>query len=609
MPKTKISEFSATPASNTDIDSINIAEGCAPSGINDAIRELMAQLKDFQTGAVGDSFNGPVGTTTAAAGAFTTLSASSTVSGTGFSTYLASPPAIGGTAAAAGSFTTLSASGAVTLSGGTANGVAYLNGSKVVTSGSVLTFNGSYLTANGLRLSGADTGNTIYQSTGNLFITADAGTLALQANSSNPIAFYLNSSEQMRLNTTGLGIGTSSPSGKLHVSGQTRIADSSSASNYILIGSGANAPRGGNSVMAQTGSMVMGTEAASNLLFITNATEAARLDSSGNLGLGVTPSAWASYRALSLGNIGSSIAGQTAANGTVFTSNAYYNAGWKYAATGVAAFFDAGNNVGGGFTWNQAPSGTAGNAITFTQAMTLDASGRLGVGTTSPSSYGGWISVDIRGSNGGQLIVANSAATNIGEIFTDSNGFNVSARTNNAMLFKTNDAERARIDSSGALLVNCTTVATNALFEVSSNGTKKSLQVYNNDNVQLYSLGTGTVYSNGGVLTNTNPSDERLKDEITNLSFGLQEILALRPVSYKWKNDRVSQGTQYGFIAQEVQPVMPDLVREFQTQDGEETVTRFGLEKEGIYATLVKAMQEQQAIIESLKARLDAANL
>ena len=83
MPKTKISEFSATPANNTDIDSINLAEGCAPSGINDAIRELMSQLKDFQTGAVGDSFNGPVGSTTAAAGAFTTLSATSTLSVTG----------------------------------------------------------------------------------------------------------------------------------------------------------------------------------------------------------------------------------------------------------------------------------------------------------------------------------------------------------------------------------------------------------------------------------------------------------------------------------------------------------------------------------------------
>jgi hypothetical protein len=91
MPRTKISEFSATAGNNTDIDGINIAEGCPPSGINDAIRELMAQLKDFQTGSAGDSFNGPIGSVTPAAGAFTTLSASSTttLSGLTASTALA----------------------------------------------------------------------------------------------------------------------------------------------------------------------------------------------------------------------------------------------------------------------------------------------------------------------------------------------------------------------------------------------------------------------------------------------------------------------------------------------------------------------------------------
>lgn len=57
MAKTKISEFSATPANNTDIDGINIAEGCPPSGINNAIRELMAQLKDQQSGTSGDNFS------------------------------------------------------------------------------------------------------------------------------------------------------------------------------------------------------------------------------------------------------------------------------------------------------------------------------------------------------------------------------------------------------------------------------------------------------------------------------------------------------------------------------------------------------------------------
>jgi hypothetical protein len=56
MAKNKVSEYSATAANNTDIGGINIAEGCAPSGINNAIRELMAQLKDMQAGTDGDSF-------------------------------------------------------------------------------------------------------------------------------------------------------------------------------------------------------------------------------------------------------------------------------------------------------------------------------------------------------------------------------------------------------------------------------------------------------------------------------------------------------------------------------------------------------------------------
>jgi hypothetical protein len=108
-------------------------------------------------------------------------------------------------------------------------------------------------------------------------------------------------------------------------------------------------------------------------------------------------------------------------------------------------------------------------------------------------------------------------------------------------------------------------------------------------------LGTGIVYSNAGALTSTNPSDARLKTDITDIGYGLSSILALRPVSYKWKSDTVNQGTQFGFIAQEVQQVMPDLVKEFDTTEDGETVTRLGLEKEGIYAALVKSVQELNA--------------
>ena len=78
MAKNKISEWSSTPANNTDIGGIDIAEGCSPSGINNAIRELMAQVKDMQTGADGDTLT-ITGTLTASA----TLVARGTVDVTG----------------------------------------------------------------------------------------------------------------------------------------------------------------------------------------------------------------------------------------------------------------------------------------------------------------------------------------------------------------------------------------------------------------------------------------------------------------------------------------------------------------------------------------------
>lgn len=70
MAKTKISEYDVNPDNNTDINSINIAEGCAPSGINNAIRQLMSDLKDFQAGSSGDTLPvtaGGTGATTASA--------------------------------------------------------------------------------------------------------------------------------------------------------------------------------------------------------------------------------------------------------------------------------------------------------------------------------------------------------------------------------------------------------------------------------------------------------------------------------------------------------------------------------------------------------------
>ena len=80
MAKNKVSEWSSTPANNTDIGGINIAEGCAPSGINNAIRELMAQVKDMQSGTDADNFTvgGNLTVTGTATGSTPTLGDSST---------------------------------------------------------------------------------------------------------------------------------------------------------------------------------------------------------------------------------------------------------------------------------------------------------------------------------------------------------------------------------------------------------------------------------------------------------------------------------------------------------------------------------------------------
>ena len=111
MAKTKISEYSATAGSNTDINNINLAEGMAPSLVNNAIRQLMAQLKDFQVGTAGDNVtvggNLAVTGTSAFTGAISAPMTAGTIDGV----------PIGGTTPAAGAFTTLAASGTTTLAG------------------------------------------------------------------------------------------------------------------------------------------------------------------------------------------------------------------------------------------------------------------------------------------------------------------------------------------------------------------------------------------------------------------------------------------------------------------------------------------------------------
>jgi hypothetical protein len=118
------------------------------------------------------------------------------------------------------------------------------------------------------------------------------------------------------------------------------------------------------------------------------------LNTSGNLGLGVTPSAWStSWKALQVGLTGS-FAAHAGVNAVIMSSNVYDDGGTKYITTGLAAQYQQSSGV---HYWYNAASGTAGNAITFTQAMTLDAGGNLGLGATTTT--------------GGRLVISQSNAT------------------------------------------------------------------------------------------------------------------------------------------------------------------------------------------------------
>jgi hypothetical protein len=233
-----------------------------------------------------------------------------------------------------------------TYTGGTANGVLYLNGSKAVTSGTALVFDGTNL---GLGVTPSAWGSY----SGALDLKGGGGLGAFN----NSTALFNNS----------------------YYNGTNYIYKASTGAAYYQMAG--NAHQWYNAASGTAGNTV-------------SFTQAMTLDASGNLGLGVTPSAWGGgvFKVIQLGGGGSNISATSGADEQMqIVSNAYYDgSAYKYVIGAHSSRYVQNN---GAHQWDTAGSGTAGNAITFTQAMTLDASGRLGVGTTSPASklsvYGG----------------------------------------------------------------------------------------------------------------------------------------------------------------------------------------------------------------------------
>jgi len=281
-------------------------------------------------------------------------------------------------------------------------------------------------------------------------------------------------------------------------------------------------------------------------------------------------------------------------------------------------------------------STTADGANGSTDRMTIKADGTVGIGTSSPTNvfdtyftaaaHTSGISIS-NGQNGGygSTLAFNSrrsdspnAIQTAARIRTEgSESWSSDATASSSLVFETrNDntlAERARFASNGAFLHGKTSTSSNVLgtyiwsYEViaSCADSQNTFLVRSTDSTSytFYVGGDGEVHSAQGTAM-TNLSDERLKENIVDIDTGLTEILALKPRKFDWKEGQGSgkKGLS-GFIAQEVEPILPDLIGDFLHDDLEDAKS---IRTGDMIPTIVKAMQEQQALIETLEAKVKA---
>jgi len=263
-----------------------------------------------------------------------------------------------------------------------------------------------------------------------------------------------------------------------------------------------------------------------------------------------------------------------------------------------------------------------------TTAVTIDASQNVGIGVTNPSSFDG---------NAQKLVVGNTSGNNGISVVSGTanqgylmfsggygssyayNGYITYSQANNFMAFGTNaGTERMRIDSSGVLMLGKTSQNTNTTgIEIQQDGftgiTRASnTPLYVNrktttgNMVSFYSDATnvGNISNNGTNTTYGTSSDYRLKDNIIPMTDALDTVSKLKPVTYKWKS--TNQAGQ-GFIAHELQEIVPDcVVGEKDALDENGQPIYQNIDTSFLVATLTAAIQEQQALITSLTARITA---
>jgi hypothetical protein len=411
----------------------------------------------------------------------------------------------------------------------------------------------------------------------------------------------------MRIDSSGnLGIGTSSPAEKLHVnSGVGNVPLLLESTDPVAVVQFKDSD--------STLFNAVGVQA-NALIFYSADNVNMRLDSSGNLGLGVTPSAWSAGKAIQVGEVAVSLWGIS--GNTVLGNNSYFSSGDKYATTSGASQYAQFN---GAHKWYTAPSGTAGDAISFTQAMTLSAAGDLLVGQTGllfgPSNAK---SLELNGTAGSTLVL-NAAGALGSYIFQDSSNLKITNYQNGFVSFGTNNTERARITSGGDLLVGTTSAYTFSSGVITAGQLGATTDAVGNHCAQLWNQATsgdnlfvtfftessgspvqrGSISYNraGGLVAYNVTSDYRAKDiigPVTNSGALIDSV----PV-YMGKMKGATQERPM-FIAHEVPAYAHTGVKDAVDADGKPVYQQMDA------SALIPVMWAE---IQSLRARLAAANI
>ena len=274
-----------------------------------------------------------------------------------------------------------------------ANGIALGNGDFTATNGTTITLNVARtlgdvirvqsaaasvnaVTTSAVTVLGGTAGQLLYQSASGTTAFAGPGTagqVLISQGTGAPLY-------QSTLTVTGsaVGIGTAATLGNLNIGttpGLMFFTTFDATTNGIYSTNAAGSAYTDLNILAST------------LRISTAGAERMRVDSTGNVGIGTVPSTWGSGKVMQIGG-SATLYGD--ASQALMTYNAYYNAGWKYTGTGNATEYA---QLNGAHQWYTAPSGSAGGAISFTQAMTLDTSSNLLVGTTTSPSGSNNLSV------------------------------------------------------------------------------------------------------------------------------------------------------------------------------------------------------------------------